>query len=845
MNRYEANNGWIDGERCGKEPPPRPGDGQGGAGSTPGTSITPEDKFGPSGYDAPDTEPGGEERFVVPDQVMDYRVEFWNKPDALVPTQDAIIIDRLDPAVFDLSTLEITRVGFLNWDVAIASGQVVDTRIDCRPEMNIAVEIRAGLGMEVPGFANNADIDENTLVFWFHCIDPMTGQWPDDPMAGFLPPYNPETGFEIGWIEYTVNPVQDLPTGTELANVAFVEFDFAGDIYDHPAPKVDPEVEPAEPAPWINTIDAAAPTSSVVLLPAVVGTAEFLVTWDGQDDAGGSGIAHYNVYVSTDGGVFERWLQGTTETETLFVGEEGRSYAFYCIATDNVGHREMKSATPETTTVVDAAPVVTGVFLRGTSWSSAFSFADGCSLSDVGQTVSWTNIDKISIVFSEDMNVTESDLALWGVNVADYVSEVGFVPGSFSYDSVTFTATWTLATPIGADKLLIDLNGDAGGVTDASGNLLDGDWPGAVPGFPSGDGTAGGDFRFRFNVLPGDVNGTGMVTADDFYVVRNLLGTAIGDAAYSPAYDMNGDGLIISNDVVLLRNRLGTALPEGEPVVPGESMMPRLPGDANGDGVVDGEDAKILASNWGRSGMNWANGDFNKDGTVNAIDAAILAANFGATFPADQSAPAEPLRLDPPLIGPMPATEGAARITLVDPRKGPVGEAATIAEAAGPIEGNAPLLVMGAIGPEQAEAFDLADSTALSVAVADASEGPATGPVDRAMADAAFHLGVAGRTDPMPGLYRRQLLQRREIVDHVLGEMRPARREVADEALAAVALEFKMPNGDDGAASDTVLEGVWAEWAEPWSGENDAQTFIGPRKARNQEDSERALLVEI
>jgi len=328
------------------------GDQEDSAGTSVYTSKTPEDKFGPAGFDASDVLPGDEVRFIAQDQTLDYRVEIWNKPTAVVPTQDAIIIDRIDPTVFDVSTLEVTRVGFLNWDLPISSGQVVDMRIDCMPEMNIAVEIKAGLGMEVPGFANNADIDENTLVFWFHTIDPATGEWPEDPMAGFLPPFNPETGFEIGWIEYTVDPVDGLATGTELANVAYVEFDFAGDIYEHPAPKVDPDVEPAEPAPWINTIDAAGPTSQVEAMPATTGNEVLTIRWNGQDDAGGSGIASYDIYVATDEGPFDLWLDDTTDTEALFTGDVGHQYAFYSVATDNVGHREDAPLTAEAETVV-------------------------------------------------------------------------------------------------------------------------------------------------------------------------------------------------------------------------------------------------------------------------------------------------------------------------------------------------------------------------------------------------------------------------------------------------------------------------------------------------------------
>jgi parallel beta helix pectate lyase-like protein/PKD domain-containing protein len=326
------------------------------------TSYTPEDKFGPAGYDAPGTAEGSEARYIPADQTLGYRVEFWNKPDAEVPTQDAIVMDYIDPAVFDVSTLEITRVGFLGWDLPVSSGQVVDTRIDCMPEMNIAVEVRAGLAMNVPGFANNGELDENTLVFWFHTIDPETGEWPEDPMAGFLPPFNRETGFEIGWVEYTVDPAAGLASGTQLANVAYVEFDFAGDIYDHPAPKVDPSVEPAVADPWINTIDVDGPTSQVETLPATTENEVLTILWAGQDDVGGSGIGGYDIYVSTDDGPFELWLNDTIDTEALFTGSRGSRYAFYSIATDNVGHQEDASQAADATITlvfplqVDAGP---------------------------------------------------------------------------------------------------------------------------------------------------------------------------------------------------------------------------------------------------------------------------------------------------------------------------------------------------------------------------------------------------------------------------------------------------------------------------------------------------------
>jgi hypothetical protein len=323
------------------------------------TSFTPEDKFGPAGWDPMPTPVGSDQRLVSGSDTLEYRIEFWNKEDAPVPTQDAIIVDTLDPDVFDLSTLELTRIGFLKWDVLLDGGQVIDTRIDLRPDMNLAVEVKAGLGMEIPGFVHNDKIADDTFVWWFHCIDPMTGDWPEDPMAGFLPPFNPQTGYEIGWVEFSVDHVKALPSGTRIENQAFVEFDFAGDLPEHPAPKE---------APWVNTIDAGIPedASRVGPLSETVHTPSFLVSWAGEDEPNGSGIGSYDIYVSTDGGPFVLWLDDTEATAAVFTGENGRTYGFKSRSKDNVGHVEPDPLGADVTTTVDvtAAPENSSLIVR-------------------------------------------------------------------------------------------------------------------------------------------------------------------------------------------------------------------------------------------------------------------------------------------------------------------------------------------------------------------------------------------------------------------------------------------------------------------------------------------------
>jgi subtilisin-like proprotein convertase family protein len=63
-----------------------------------------------------------------------------------------------------------------------------------------------------------------------------------------------------------------------------------------------------------------------------------------------------------------------------------------------------------------------------------------------------------------------------------------------------------------------------------------------------------------------------------------------------------------------------------------------LAGDINRDRAVNGSDFAILAGNFGKSGMTYAQGDLNGDAAVNGSDFALLAGNFWRTVPAPAAA---------------------------------------------------------------------------------------------------------------------------------------------------------------------------------------------------------------
>ncbi len=93
------------------------------------------------------------------------------------------------------------------------------------------------------------------------------------------------------------------------------------------------------------------PTSTVSPLPAF-SRPSFTVSWFGQDNAGGSGLAFFDVYVSDNGGAFVPFVLHTTATSATFAGVGGHTYGFYSVATDNVGNREATPAGAEATTTV-------------------------------------------------------------------------------------------------------------------------------------------------------------------------------------------------------------------------------------------------------------------------------------------------------------------------------------------------------------------------------------------------------------------------------------------------------------------------------------------------------------
>jgi len=219
------------------------------------------------------------------------------------------------------------------------------------------------------------------------------------------------------------------------------------------------------------------------------------------------------------------------------------------------------------------APVITNVLLAGGAWTAPFlaaidafdGRADAAYTLPTGTNAQlaalpWTNINRLSIVFSEHVHITQQSLTVAGANTPDITALINL----FAYDAGTFTATWTLAAALLAERLLISV---ADAVADAAGNRLDGEWSDGVSA-SSGDGAAGGDAHIRVNVLPGDADQSGSVLGNDVILGRNAQFKSTTASGYNPRLDVNGSGIVLGDDVILIRNRQFASLPAGEPPIP-------------------------------------------------------------------------------------------------------------------------------------------------------------------------------------------------------------------------------------------------------------------------------------
>lgn len=149
----------------------------------------------------------------------------------------------------------------------------------------------------------------------------------------------------------------------------------------------------------------------------------------------------------------------------------------------------------------DVPPEVVG-FSLAFAGAGGFDFAVATGSGEQLRSVPLASANTINITFNQQVVVTQGALTL--VNLDGAVPMVE----NFAYDSDAQTATWTFDAPLADGRYLVRLSDS---VHDTDNEALDGEFTNpwaladtATTIFPSGDGEAGGEFRFRFTILAGD-----------------------------------------------------------------------------------------------------------------------------------------------------------------------------------------------------------------------------------------------------------------------------------------------------------------------------------------------------
>ncbi|MFO7907209.1 MAG: Ig-like domain-containing protein, partial [Pirellulaceae bacterium] len=246
-------------------------------------------------------------------------------------------------------------------------------------------------------------------------------------------------------------------------------------------------------------------------------------------------------------------------------------------------------------------PVVTGVYAASSGWEPKFGdwlhAADMADLdgyyripTDTEQlhALPWSGLSQVRLAFSDEVTVEPSDLTLIGTNANELTAS------ELVYDAETCTATWTFDA-LEADKYRLMLS-DAVTAT-GSGLPLDGDYTDRDGQTASGDTVPGGDFSFRFNVLPGDATHSGNVVAADVSVLASAFGSFASGTSetYSPFVDFDGSGNVVASDVSILASHFGQFLPSGEPTLPANGGTKTAAVEAKTAGATDGDESAVTA----------------------------------------------------------------------------------------------------------------------------------------------------------------------------------------------------------------------------------------------------------
>lgn len=296
-----------------KNPNCPPGDPKGGK-SNPVASLDPNDI---RGY----TSESGSRYMRQEIETIHYEIEYENDTAvATAPAHTIIVRDTLDASRFDLTSFAATEITIgdrkMKWETPQGGTQT----LDMRTRMNVIAQVQLD-------YNDQTGIAQWTII----SLDPMTMEPITEPDMGVLPVNFDGNG--IGTISYRINLKNRFADGTQITNRASIVFD---------------NNEPILTPVWINTVDAATPTSEIVKTNLVSDSLTFcLATADNR-----SGVWRRDVYARVN--AEEEWqVAAQSVTDTLAVSLTNGWRQFYVLAIDSAGNIETKTPNPEYSLMLD------------------------------------------------------------------------------------------------------------------------------------------------------------------------------------------------------------------------------------------------------------------------------------------------------------------------------------------------------------------------------------------------------------------------------------------------------------------------------------------------------------
>ncbi len=291
--------------------------------------VDPNEIIGPTGYDLAGTI--DLRRWVSATQRLTYTVYFENDPELATAAAQRIEIRHKLHGKANYASFELGDFGFSNQVFTVTGNPVsYQTRLDLRDSMGLYVDLVAGI-----------DIVHNEAFWIFQTIDPVTGLPPLGANEGFLP-INDSTHRGEGYVTFSIVPnTTQCVTGDTITATASITFDVNNAIATNT---------------WVNTIDAAAPSSNIQVMPNTTYDS-MLVAFSGSDDADGSGIKQYRLYVSANGGGYQPAVVYAEGEEARVPVEAGVQYRYVSLAEDNVGNIEPMKGDGDTAIGVSQLPI--------------------------------------------------------------------------------------------------------------------------------------------------------------------------------------------------------------------------------------------------------------------------------------------------------------------------------------------------------------------------------------------------------------------------------------------------------------------------------------------------------